>query len=115
MKIISGVLILITAFLSFKHGWDGLHLDSHPEQIKMAADMGVGKTGVTVVSIISIGIGFAILFPQSFFIANLVNAMVILLIMAFSLKAGNYKIALMEIPFLAIPLLLIYLGYPLKK
>ena len=115
MKIISGVLILITAFLSLKHGWDGLHLDSHPEQIKMATDLGVGKSGVMVVSILSLAVGVAILFPQTFFIANLVNAITIVLIMAFSLKAGNYKMALMEIPFLLIPMVLIYLGHPFKK
>ncbi|TLV03937.1 hypothetical protein [Dyadobacter luticola] len=115
MKIISGILILITAFLSLKHGWEGLQIDSHPEQLKMATDLGVGKTGVMVVSVLSLAVGIAILFPQTFFIANLVNAITIVLIMAFSLKGGNYKMALMEIPFLAIPLVLIYLGHPLKK
>lgn len=115
MKLISGVLILLTAFLSLKHGWDGLHLDSHPEQTQMAADLGIGKTGITVVSILSLAVGIAILFPQSFFIANLINAVTILLIMAFSLRVGNLKTAFIEIPFLLIPLLLIYLGHPLKK
>jgi len=35
--------------------------------------------------------------------------------MAFALRSGNYKMALMEIPFFTLPLLLIYLGHPLKK
>jgi hypothetical protein len=115
MKIISGALILLTAFLSLKHGWDGLHLSSHPEQVKMATDLGVGQTAVLVVSILSIAVGIAILFPPTFFIANVVNAVTIVLIMAFSLRAGNVKTALIEIPFLLIPLVLIYLGHPLKK
>jgi hypothetical protein len=34
--------------------------------------------------------------------------------MAFSLRAGNVKTALIEIPFLGIPLLLIWLKYPFK-
>jgi hypothetical protein len=113
--IISSLLILLTVFLSLKHGWNGLHLDTHPGEAKMAADLGIGKTGITVISIFSIAVGISILFPPSFFIANLVNAGSILLIMAFALKSGNLKIALMEIPFLLIPLLLIFLGHPFKK
>jgi len=115
MKIISSILILITAFLSFKHGWDGLNIGSHPEQAKMAAEMGFGKPVMTIMSLVGIGVGIAILFPPSFFIANLVNAITILMIMAFSLKAGNFKTALIEIPFLLMPLVLIYLGHPFKK
>jgi hypothetical protein len=115
MKILSGILILVTTFLSIKHGWDGLHLDSHPEQLKMATDMRIGKTTVMVVSIINIAIGIGVLFPQSFFLANVLNALLIVLIMAFSLKTGNYRTALIEIPFLLMPLLLIYLGHPLKR
>jgi hypothetical protein len=115
MKIISGLLILVTVFLSIKHGWDGLHIADHPEQAKMAAGLGVGRTGIMVFSILSIAVGVAILFPPTFFMANLVNAGTILLIMAFSLKGGNYKMALIEIPFLLMPLLLIYLGHPFKK
>jgi hypothetical protein len=108
-------LILITVFLSLKHGWDGLHVNTHPEQAKMAADMGLGKQVIIVMSALSIAVGIAILFPGSFFIANVVNAVTIVLIMAFSLKTGNYKTALIEIPFLLMPLVLIYLGHPLKK
>jgi hypothetical protein len=115
IKVISSILIVATVFLNLKHGWEGLHLDAHPEQAKMAADLGLGKPGMTIISILSIGVGIGILFPQSFFIANLLNAVTIVVIMAFSLKTGNYKMALIEIPFLLIPLLLIYLGYPWRK
>jgi hypothetical protein len=34
--------------------------------------------------------------------------------MALALKAGNYKFAFIEVPFLLVPLLLIYLGHPFK-
>lgn len=115
MKILSALLILVTSVLSLKHGWDGLHVEANPQQAKMAADMGVGKTGITIMSLASIVIGIAILFPQTFFAAAFINAGTILLIMILSLRAGNVKTALIEIPFLAMPLLLIYLGHPLKK
>jgi hypothetical protein len=50
--------------------------------------------------------------PQTFFIGNILNAFLIVLIMAFALQSGNFKTALMEIPSLAMPLVLIFLGYP---
>lgn len=115
MKILSSLLIMITAILSVKHGLDGLRIGSHPEQLKMAAEMGFSKTLVILMSAIGIAIGIAVLFPGSFFTANLINALTIVLIMAFSLRSGNYKMALIEIPFLIMPLLLIYLGHPFKK
>jgi len=34
---------------------------------------------------------------------------------AMVLKVGNYKFALIEIPFLMLPLILIYLGHPFKN
>lgn len=115
MKIISGILILITAVLSIKHGWDGFHVDAHPEQAKMAAELGIGKSVILFMSVVGIAVGIATLFPQTYYIACVANAVTIVLIMALSLKGGNYKTALIEIPFLLIPLLIIYLGHPLKK
>jgi hypothetical protein len=40
MKIISIVLILVSAFLSLKHGWDAFQ-PSNAEQTKMMADLGI--------------------------------------------------------------------------
>lgn len=114
-NIISALLVIISVSLNLKHGWDGLHFGSHPGQANMAAAMGLSKGIITVMSIVSIVAGIALLFRRSFFMANVVQAITILLIMALSLKSGNYKTALIEIPFLAIPLLLIYLGHPLKN
>jgi hypothetical protein len=115
MKIISGILILITAFLSLKHGWEGLAATQKPGEPDMMAALGIGKNMGYALGVISIAIGIMVLFPQTFFVANLVNALVIVLIMALALRAGVVKTALMEIPFLVIPLVLIYLGHPLKK
>ncbi|RFS15101.1 hypothetical protein [Emticicia sp. C21] len=113
LKIISGILILITAFLSFKHGWDGLSMKS--ETNEMVAALGISKPVILTISILSLAVGALVLFPQTFFIGNVLNAMLIVLIMALSLKTGNLKTALIEIPFLLMPLVMIYLGYPLKK
>ena len=115
MKIVSGILILITAFLNFKHGWEGFHMESHPGQAKMMEGLGIGKGIGMVFAFVTIAIGIMILFPQTFFLANLLNAISIIIIMALALKTGNLKMVLIEIPFLLMPLVLIYLGHPFKK
>jgi hypothetical protein len=114
MKIVSGVLILITAFLNFKHGWEGLTMNVKPGDANLMTELGLGKTTIRIIGILSLAVGFMVLIPQTFFIGNLVSAAIILFIMALALRVGNIKIALMEIPFLFIPLLLIWLGHPLK-
>ena len=113
MKIISGILILITAFLSVKHGWDGLSMKSNTNEMVNA--LGISKPVILTISVLSLAIGLLVLFPQTFFIGNVLNAILIVLIMALSLKTGNVKTALIEIPFLLMPFVLIYLWHPLKK
>lgn len=81
----------------------------------MMAQLGIGKTMGMAFSILSIVVGLLVLFPQTFFAGNLLNAAMILLIMALSLQTGNLRTALIEIPFLIMPLLLIWLGHPFKK
>lgn len=113
MKILSIILILVSAGLSFKHGWDAFQPAS-AEQAKIMADLGIGKAAMPYIGAFSIIVGLLLLFPQTFFIGNLLNAITIVLIMALSLHNGNPKMALIEIPFLALPLLLIWLKYPFK-
>ena len=115
MKIISGILILITAFLSFRHGWGGITMNMKPEETKMLTDLGIGRPLLVIISLLSLAVGVMVLLPQTFFAGNLLNAAMILLIMSLALKAGNIKTALIEIPFLIMPLVLIYLGHPFKK
>jgi len=115
MKVVSGILILITAFLGFKHGWNGLMVKVKPGDADMMAELGIGRTGTIIMSILSIAVGLMVLAPQTFFVGNLLNATIILVIMALSLKVGNIKTALIEIPFLLMPLVMIWLGHPFKK
>lgn len=115
MKILSGILILITVFLSFKHGWSGLTGNVKPEEASMMADLGISKPIGYAASVLSLAVGLMVLFPQTFFVGNLLNAIMILLIMALALQNGILKTALIEIPFLLMPLLLIWLGHPFKR
>ncbi|MET0467073.1 MAG: hypothetical protein ABW007_28210 [Chitinophagaceae bacterium] len=109
--IIGSALLIISLALSLKHGWDAFQ-PANAEQAKMMANLGVSRSVMPYFGVFSIITGLMLLFPQTFFISNLLNAITILLIMALSLKAGDHKMALIEIPFLAMPLLLIWLKYP---
>lgn len=112
MKIISIILLIASVLLNFKHGWDSFQPNPSPEQTKMMAELGITRTMAPYMGVLVIVIGLLLLFPQTFFIGNLLNALSIVTIMALSLHAGNYKTALIEIPFLALPLILIWLKYP---
>lgn len=114
-SIISLTLLVVSAFLSFKHAWDALHSKDHPESTKMMADLGIKASYAPVLALLSITIGLLLLFPKTFFLGNLLNAMTILIIMALALHTGNMKLALIEIPFLMMPLVLIWLKYPFKN
>ncbi len=113
MKILSILLVLVSAFLSIKHGWDAFR-PSNVEQAKMMADLGISKSFMPYFGVLSISLGLMLFFPQTFFLSNVLNAIIIVIIMALSINAGIYKMALMEIPFLALPMIQIWLKYPFK-
>lgn len=114
-NIISLALLVVSVFLSFKHGWDSWHFKDNPESVKMMTDLGINKTLVPFLSIFMLIVGLLLMFPKTYFIGNLLNAISILIIMALAINAGNLKMALIEIPFLAMPLLMIWLKYPFKS
>ncbi len=114
-KIISGILIIVTVALQLKHFWDGLHLDKSPEALKMLTELNIDRSYMPYFGVATILVAVLVLFPKTFFMGNLLNALTIVMIMALALRADNYKIALMEIPFLLIPLVLIVLKHPFKS
>lgn len=115
MKIVSGILILITVYLNARHGWSALSGSMTAAELKMTSDIGMGRNWFMPLGIVSFAIALLVLFPQTFFFGNLLNAFVILVILSLALKAGVIKTALIEIPFLIMPLAMIYLGHPFKK
>jgi hypothetical protein len=115
MKILSSLLIIVTIYLNFKHGWAGISNNLKPAELEIMSSIGLNDTAIKCISILCLVVCVLILFPPTFFVSNVLYAISILLIMAFALRSGNYKIAVMELPFFAMPLLLIYLGHPFKK
>ncbi len=113
--LLSSALILVTVLLNVKHGWSGLTNRVTPDESKVFADLGINRTTGIIIAVLTLVAAVLILFPQTFFTGNLLNAAIILSILALALKTGNIKLALMEIPFLLMPLVMIYLGHPFKK
>ena len=113
MKILTIALIIVSAGLSLEHGLDAFR-SAGAEQAELMTDLGISNSLAPYIGVLSIIIGLMLLFPQTFFISNVLNAMIIVLIISFSLHAGNVRVAILEIPFLVMPLLLVWLKYPLK-
>lgn len=114
-NIVSLVLLIVSAVLSFKHGWDTFHYKSNPVSVKMMSELGISESVVPFFGILAIAIGVLLPVPKTYFLGNVLNAVSILLIMALALRAGNHKMALIEIPFLILPLVMIWLRYPFKN
>jgi hypothetical protein len=111
-SIISLALLLVSAGLSFSHGWGSFNYKKNPESLEMMSRLGLAEWAMPVFGVSAMLVGILLLIPKTFFAANLLNALSVIFIMALALRAGNYGIALIEIPFLAIPILLIWLKYP---
>ena len=114
-NLISLTLLIVTAGLSLKHGWDAFNYKNNPQALKMMNDLGIGASFVPFLGGLSIATGILLLIPQTFFLGNILNATAIMLIMILALRTGNYQTVLIEIPFLAMPLILIWLKYPFKS
>jgi hypothetical protein len=116
-KIISGILLLFTVYMSITHGWQALNMK--PGDTGPGADLirklNLSQGVIKAFAILTILSGLLILFPQTFVTGNILNAIGILFIMAMLLNIRDIKPALIEIPFLLIPLVLIYLKHPLAK
>lgn len=110
MKFISALLILITAFFNLKHGFGILTLK--PGEPNMINNFGIGRPVQIVLGVLTVLSGLMVLFLQTFLIGNIINALLLLSILLLQLKVGNTKAALIEIPFLLMPLIMLWLGYP---
>lgn len=115
IKFISGALILFTFYMGIKHGWTGLNMkpsDTGP-QVDLIRKVNLSESVLKIFSALTVLSALLILAPKTFLAGNLLNAALIVFLMAMFLHVREFKTALIEIPFLLIPLVLIYLGHPL--
>lgn len=112
-KIINGILILIAVFMGFKQGW--AMASAKPEMLEMFSKWGFTKTGVMINGIVTIISALLILFPKTFVWGNLLMAASILMIICFHLFDKDLKGVAIELPFLFLNLIIIYLQHPLTN
>ncbi|WP_231427825.1 MULTISPECIES: hypothetical protein [Pedobacter] len=118
-KILSSVLILVALYMGVKQGW--AMVSGKPAMMEMFAKWNVGKNGMMVIGAATILGAIMVVIPQTFLWGNFITAAGILLIICFHLNettaasAERLKGVAIELPFLLLSLLIIYLQHPLAK
>lgn len=110
LKIINSALILVALFMGLKQGW--AMASGKPEMLEMFGKWGFNKTGLAINGAVTMIAAILILFPKTFVWGNFLMATGILLIICFHLLEKDFKGVLVELPFLLLNLLIIYLQYP---
>lgn len=113
LKILNSILILFAVFMGIKHGWNMLM--AKPEMLEMFGKWGLEKNVVIISGAVNLLASILILFPKTFVWGNFLMAVGILLIICMQLLHKDLKGAAIEIPFLLLNLVIIYLQHPLKS
>ncbi len=111
-KIINSILILFAVFMGTKHGWN--MVNAKPEMLEMFGKWGLGKNTVMINGGVTSLASVLILFPKTFIWGNFLMAVGILLIICLQLLQKDLKGVAIELPFLLLNLIVIYLQHPLK-
>lgn len=113
LKIINSVLILFAVFMGTKHGWN--MLTAKPEMLEMFGKWNFSKNAVVINGAVTLLASVLILFPKTFVWGNFLMAAGILMIICLQLLNKDLKGVAIEIPFLLLNLVIIYLQHPLKN
>jgi hypothetical protein len=98
--------------MGLRHGVDLLR--STPAKVQETLHISLNQQTIVVIGILTCMGAVLVLLPPTFFAANFISAVVILYLAAVQSKAHNLRGALVELPFVLLPLLMLYLGYPFK-
>jgi len=113
IKLINGLLMLGAVFMGVKQGF--AITTGKPPMMEMFGKWGFGTYGLTAFGIITILSAVLIVFPKTFLWGNFLMAAGILMIMCFHLLNKDLKGFGIELPFLLLNLIIIYLQHPLDK
>lgn len=113
VKIINSILILFAVFMGTKHGWN--MLTAKPEMLEMFGKWNFSKNAVIFNGVVTLLASLLILFPKTFVWGNLLMAIGILMIMCLQLLHRDLRGAAIEVPFLLLNLVIVYLQHPLKN
>ena len=111
-RIFSAILVVLAFVMGLRHGVDLLR--STPAKVQESLHITLNQPTILAVGALTCVGAILILFPQTFLAANFISAAVVLYLAAVQSKAHNLPGALVELPFVLLPLLVLYLGYPFK-
>jgi len=112
-KYLNTILILVAVYMGFKQGW--AMLSGKQEMLELFGKWNFNKSAVMVVGAITILSAILIVIPKTFVWGNFLMAAGILMILCFQLYDNNLKGAALELPFLLLNMVIIYLQYPIKN
>jgi len=112
LRILNSLLMLFAVFMGVKQGY--AMFSGKPEMVDLFGKWGFGKTGLTINGIITMAAAVLILFPKTFVWGNFLMAAGILLIICYHLLDRDLRGVAIEVPFLLLNLVIIYLQHPLK-
>lgn len=113
LKIVNTAFILIAVFMGFKQGY--AMFSGKPEMMEMFSKWDFNKTGLIINGAVTMIAAILILLPKTFVWGNFLMAAGILLIICFHLLDKDFKGVLVELPFLLLNLVIIYLQHPFKN
>ena len=113
LKLINSVLILIALFMGLKQGY--AMFSGKPEMLEMFGKWNFSNAAVMINGGITMLVTVFILFPKTFLVGNFLMAAGILMIICLHLLDKDLKGAGIEIPFLLLNLVILYLQHPLDK
>ena len=111
-RVLSSILVLLAFVLGLRHGVRLLR--STPAQVRETLHISLNQPTILIVGFLTSLSALLLVFSPTFFAANMISSMVILYLAALQSEAHNFRGALVELPFLFLSLLMVYLGYPFK-
>jgi len=111
-RALSAILVLLAFVLGARHGVSLLR--STPAQVQEILHISVSRPTILTVGVMTCLGAILLAFPSTFFAANMILATVMLYLAAVQSNAHNLRGALVELPFLFLSLLMLYLGSPFK-
>ena len=113
LKIINSILILMAVAMGLKQGW--AMFSGKAEMLEMFSKWNFSKTAVMINGIVTIIAALLILFSKTFLLGNFLMAAGIFMIICLQLFDKDLKGVAIELPFLLLNLVIIYLQHPLSK
>ncbi len=107
-------MILIFIAMSLRHAWT-VFFNLGPEALEFMASANISHGEVKAMVGAGIIASLMLLFPKTFMAGNIVNIVITTYIGYLLYTSGRTSGALIEIPFIASYLLLMYLGHPLVQ